>query len=61
MIPCASLVILLFLLRIGTNSMSYKELMSMLFLRVVLDLFNGIEMFKVIFEENEVTCTSSVM
>lgn len=52
---CASPVILLLLLSTGTNSMSYRELIWMLSLRIALDLFDGVEMLEVILEENEVS------
>ena len=50
---CLSPVLLLLLLRTGTDSMLYRERIWMLSLRIALDLFDGVEMLEVILEENE--------
>jgi len=52
---CLSPVLLLLLLSTGTDSISYRELIWMLSLRIALDLFDGVEMLEVILEENELS------
>ena len=50
---CLSPILLLLLLSTGVDSMTYRELIWMLSLRIALDLFDGVEMLEVILEANE--------
>lgn len=52
---CLSPLLLLLLLSTGTDSMSYRQLVWMLSLRIALDLFDGVEMLEVILEENQLS------
>ena len=52
---CVSPLLLLLLLSTGTDSMSYRELIWLLSLRIALDLFDTVEMLEVILEENIVS------
>ena len=49
---CVSPLLLLLLLSTGTDSMSYRELIWLLSLRIALDLFDTVEMLEVVLEEN---------
>ena len=49
---CVTPLLLLLLLSTGTDSMSYRELIWLLSLRIALDLFDSVEMLKVVLEEN---------
>jgi len=49
---CLSPLLLLLLLSTGTDSMSYRELIWLLSLRIALDLFDTVEMLEVVLEEN---------
>ena len=51
---CLSPLLLLLLLSTGTDSMSYRELIWLLSLRIALDLFDTVEMLEVVLEENMV-------
>ena len=51
---CLSPLLLLLLLSTGTDSMSYRELIWLLSLRIALDLFDTIEMLEVVLEENTI-------
>ena len=51
---CLSPLLLLLLLSTGTDSMSYRELIWLLSLRIALDLFDTVEMLEVVLEENVV-------
>lgn len=51
---CGTPALLLLLLSTGTDSMSYRELIWMLSLRMALDLFDGVEMLEVILDENKI-------
>ena len=48
---CVSPLLLLLLLSTGTDSMSYRELIWLLSLRIALDLFDTVEMLEVVLEE----------
>ena len=50
---CLSPILLLLLLSTGEDSMTYRDLIWMLSLRIALDLFDGVEMLEFILEENE--------
>jgi len=52
---CLSPVLLLLLLSTGTDSMSYRQQIWLVSLRIALDLFDGVEMLEVILEENELS------
>ena len=52
---CVSPLLLLLLLSTGTDSMSYRELIWLLSLRIPLDLFDTVEMLEVVLEENIVS------
>ncbi|XP_015771399.1 PREDICTED: uncharacterized protein LOC107349727 [Acropora digitifera] len=52
---CLSPLLLLLLLSTGTDSMSYRELIWPLSLRIALDLFDTVEMLEVVLEENIVS------
>lgn len=52
---CLSPLLLLLLLSTGTDSMSYRQLVWMLSLRIALDLFDGVEMLEVLLEENQLS------
>ena len=45
-------LLLLLLLSIGTDSMSYRDLIWLLSLRIALNLFDTVEMLEVVLEEN---------
>ena len=49
---CVSPLLLLLLLSTGTDSMSYRDLIWLLSLRIALDLFDSVEMLEVVLEEN---------
>ena len=49
---CLSPLLLLLLLSTGTDSMSYRDLIWLLSLRMALDLFDTVEMLEVVLEEN---------
>ena len=49
---CVTPLLLLLLLSTGTDSMSYRELIWLLSLRIALDLFDTVEMLEVVLEEN---------
>ena len=49
---CLSPLLLLLLLSTGTDSMSYRDLIWLLTLRIALDLFDTVEMLEVVLEEN---------
>ena len=49
---CVSPLLLLLLLSTGTDSMSYRELIWLLSLRIALDHFDTVEMLEVVLEEN---------
>ena len=49
---CLTPLLLLLLLSTGTDSMSYRELIWLLSLRIALDLFDTVEMLEVVLEEN---------
>ena len=51
---CVSPLLLLLLLSTGTDSMSYRDLIWLLSLRIALDLFDSVEMLEVVLEENVV-------
>ncbi|XP_044183035.1 uncharacterized protein LOC114957033 isoform X3 [Acropora millepora] len=51
---CLSPLLLLLLLSTGTDSMSYRELIWLLSLRIALDLFDTVEMLEVVLEENTI-------
>lgn len=50
---CLSPILLLLLLSTGEDSMTYRDLIWMLSLRIALDLFDGVEMLEFILDENE--------
>ena len=52
---CVTPLLLLLLLSTGTDSMSYRELIWLLSLRIALDLFDTVEMLEVILDENIVS------
>ena len=51
---CLSPLLLLLLLSTGTDSMSYRDLIWLLSLRIALDLFDTVEMLEVVLEENTI-------
>ena len=51
---CLSPLLLFLLLSTGTDSMSYRELIWLLSLRIALDLFDTVEMLEVVLEENTI-------
>ena len=51
---CLSPLLLLLLLSTGTDSMSYRELIWLLSLRIALDLFDTVETLEVVLEKNTI-------
>ena len=49
---CVTPLLLLLLLSTGTDSMSYRDLIWLLSLRIALDLFDTVEMLEIVLEEN---------